>query len=99
VQGDIKKLSETHISDDHVAAFSDDCSAVAKHFNLFRNSFFRYLNYANEHIQKLGIPPETCSFNAGVFVTDIRKWRDNDITDKLEYWMELNTKYDVLYAV
>ena len=60
-----------------------------------QNTFFRYLNYANERVQKLGIPPQTCSFSAGVFVADVRKWKENDITDKLEYWLELNTRYDV----
>lgn len=36
--GDIRELAKTQISDDHVAAFSDDCSAIAKRFNLFRVS-------------------------------------------------------------
>ncbi|XP_062505661.1 glycosyltransferase 8 domain-containing protein 1-like isoform X2 [Corticium candelabrum] len=95
VQGDIKELAAVSISDDHLAAFSDDCSAIAKRFNLFRNNFFRFLNYANERVQKLGISPQTCSFSAGVFVADVKRWREHDVTIKLEYWSELNTRENI----
>ncbi|XP_065842380.1 glycosyltransferase 8 domain-containing protein 2-like [Oscarella lobularis] len=92
VQGDVRELAKTYIAKEHWAAFSDDCSAIAKRFNLFQNSYVRFLNYANQHVQKLGIPPDTCSFNTGVFVTDVFKWRENSISEKLEEWNVLNVK-------
>eukprot|EP00118_Oscarella_pearsei_P011042 m.70992 g.70992 ORF g.70992 m.70992 type:complete len:390 (+) comp35724_c0_seq1:811-1980(+) len=95
VQGDIKDLAKVHIAKQHWAAFSDDCSAIAKRFNLFQNSYIRFLNYANPRVQQLGIPPDTCSFNTGIFVTDVDKWRKNNITEKVEKWNELNVKENI----
>eukprot|EP01104_Vermistella_antarctica_P017730 TRINITY_DN6343_c0_g1_i1.p1 TRINITY_DN6343_c0_g1~~TRINITY_DN6343_c0_g1_i1.p1 ORF type:complete len:327 (+),score=41.10 TRINITY_DN6343_c0_g1_i1:289-1269(+) len=31
-------------------------------------------------------------FNAGVFVTDLRRWREEDVTGQLERWMQKNTQ-------
>lgn len=39
------------------------------------------------------LDPNKCSFNSGLYVTDLDLWRKNNITNKLEYWLELNTKY------
>jgi len=51
-----------------------------------------YIDFKNKAVQKLDISPTTCSFNTGVYVTDLDLWRKHNITEKLEYWLELNTK-------
>ena len=37
--------------------------------------------------------PTMCSFNTGVYVADMDRWKSQNITKKLLYWMNLNTKY------
>ena len=37
--------------------------------------------------------PTMCSFNTGVYVADLDRWKSQNITKKLLYWMNLNTKY------
>jgi hypothetical protein len=41
----------------------------------------------------MDIPPETCLFNAGVFVVDMKKFKQWNISAKLEYWATMNVKY------
>jgi len=31
-------------------------------------------------------------FNAGVFVTDLQRWREDNVTERLEYWLRRNTQ-------
>ena len=59
---------------------------------LFQNIYSEYIDFQNKHVQELDISPTSCSFNAGVYVTDLEYWRKYNITQKLQYWMELNTK-------
>lgn len=33
----------------------------------------------------------TCSFNAGVYVADMDRWRREKIPDRLVGWLQLNT--------
>ena len=35
-----------------------------------------------------------CSFNVGVYVFNADLWREQNITKQLEYWTELNTRWD-----
>jgi lipopolysaccharide biosynthesis glycosyltransferase len=41
----------------------------------------------------MDIPPETCLFNAGVFVVDMKKFKQWNISAKLEYWATMNVKH------
>ena len=43
-------------------------------------------------MQKMSIPPDTCQFNAGVFVVDMKKFRQWNISAKLEHWAMMNVK-------
>ena len=38
----------------------------------------------------------TCSFNPGVIIANLTEWKNQNITQQLEHWMELNAQY-VLY--
>ncbi|KAM7006891.1 glycosyltransferase 8 domain-containing protein 1 [Tautogolabrus adspersus] len=99
VQGDIQDLFETPIKPGHAAAFSDDCdSASAK--GIVRgagnqNNYIGFLDFKKEAIKKLGMRANTCSFNPGVIIANLTEWRNQNITQQLEHWMELNTKEDL----
>lgn len=95
VQGDIKELYDVKLDSKHWAAFSDDCTGSAKRLTLMQNIYSEYIDFKNKHVLHLDISPMSCSFNVGVYVTDLDLWRKNNITEKLEYWMELNTKEEV----
>ncbi|XP_006815098.1 glycosyltransferase 8 domain-containing protein 1-like [Saccoglossus kowalevskii] len=95
VQGDIIQLNNTRIKPGHIAAFSEDCSSLSKRFNLFQNNYANFLNFQNEQVKALGMSPGTCSFNSGVFVVDMNAWKEGKITERLEFWMSLNTVMDV----
>ena len=41
--------------------------------------------------------PTMCSFNTGVYVADMDRWKSQNITKKLLYWMNLNTKYAKIF--
>ncbi|XP_072257259.1 glycosyltransferase 8 domain-containing protein 2 isoform X2 [Pyxicephalus adspersus] len=96
VLGDIQELYNTNISPGHVAAFSDDCDLpsiqdIAMKIGI-QNTFMGFLDYRKKTIQKMGISPNTCSFNPGVFVANLTEWRQQQITKKLEKWMKKNVE-------
>lgn len=99
VQGDIQELYETKIRPGHAAAFSDDCdSASAK--GIVRgagnqNNYIGFLDFKKEAIKKLGMRANTCSFNPGVIIANLTEWKNQNITQQLEHWMELNTQEDL----
>lgn len=99
VQGDIQELFETNIKPGHAAAFSDDCdSASAKGFVRGagnQNNYIGFLDFKKEAIKKLGMRANTCTFNPGVIVANLTEWRNQNVTQQLEHWMELNTKEDL----
>lgn len=35
----------------------------------------------------------TCSFNPGVIIANLTEWKNQNITQQLEHWMELNSQY------
>lgn len=99
VQGDIQELYDANIKSGHAAAFSDDCdSASAK--GIIRgagnqNNYIGFLDFKKDAIKKLGMRANTCSFNPGVIIANLTEWRNQNITQQLEHWMELNTKEDL----
>uniref|UniRef100_A0A3Q3VNR1 Glycosyltransferase 8 domain-containing protein 1 n=1 Tax=Mola mola TaxID=94237 RepID=A0A3Q3VNR1_MOLML len=99
VQGDIQELYETNLKAGHAAAFSDDCdSASAK--GIVRgagnqNNYIGFLDFKKEAIKKIGMRVNTCTFNPGVIIANLTEWRNQNITQQLEHWMELNTREDL----
>ncbi|KAM9859744.1 glycosyltransferase 8 domain-containing protein 1 [Aulostomus maculatus] len=99
VQGDIQELYETNLKPGHAAAFSEDCdSASAK--GIVRgagtqNNYIGFLDFKKEAIKKLGMRANTCSFNPGVIIANLTEWKNLNITEQLEHWMELNTQEDL----
>ncbi|XP_064611122.1 glycosyltransferase 8 domain-containing protein 1-like [Liolophura sinensis] len=95
VQGDIYELFTMKLKPGHIAAFSDDCHSGAKRVTGMQNKFIDYIDFKNEHVKNMKIAPSTCSFNTGVFVTDLSLWGKHNITSQLEYWLSLNVKEEV----
>ncbi|XP_047203881.1 glycosyltransferase 8 domain-containing protein 1 [Girardinichthys multiradiatus] len=96
VQGDIQDLYETNLKPGHAAAFSDDCdSASAK--GIVRgagnqNNYMGFLDFKKEAIKKLGMRANTCSFNPGLIIANLTEWKNQNITQQLEHWMERNSQ-------
>jgi lipopolysaccharide biosynthesis glycosyltransferase len=95
VQGDIRELYNTTFKEGHLAAFSEDCVGVNKRLSRLSNVYAEFIDFKNEHIKQTQIKADACSFNTGVFVADLAEWHKHNITDQLEYWMDLNTKEEV----
>ncbi|XP_068172300.1 glycosyltransferase 8 domain-containing protein 1 isoform X2 [Antennarius striatus] len=99
VQGDIQELYETSLKPGHAAAFSDDCdSASAK--GIVRgagnqNNYIGFLDFKKEAIKKLKMRAKTCSFNPGLIIANLTEWKNQNITQQLEHWMELNAREDL----
>ncbi|XP_047439500.1 glycosyltransferase 8 domain-containing protein 1 [Mugil cephalus] len=99
VQGDIQELYETNLKPGHAAAFSDDCDSISSK-GIIRgagnqNNYLGFLDFKKEAIQKLGMRAGTCSFNPGVIVANLTEWKNQNITQQLEHWMELNKREDL----
>ncbi|GFO13210.1 glycosyltransferase 8 domain-containing protein 1-like [Plakobranchus ocellatus] len=95
VQGDIMELYKIPIKEGDLAAFSEDCKGMNKRLSRLSNVYAEFLDFKNKHVQEKNIRPGACSFNTGVFVTDLASWHRENITGQLEYWMELNTREEV----
>lgn len=59
-----------------------------------QTSYMGFLDYRKQAVRELGINPNDCSFNPGVFVADIDEWKKQKITIQLEKWMSENFKWE-----
>jgi len=79
LSGDITQLQELNLEGSAVAAV-EDCL----------QTFEIYIDF--KQLRKLvalpGIDPKACVFNRGVFVMDVQRWRDLNLTQEIESWME-----------
>ncbi|XP_026161722.1 glycosyltransferase 8 domain-containing protein 1 [Mastacembelus armatus] len=99
VQGDIQELFDTTLKPGHAAAFSDDCDSASSK-GIIRgagnqNNYMGFLDFKKEAIKKLGMRANTCSFNPGVIIANLTEWKNQNITQQLEHWMELNAQQDL----
>uniref|UniRef100_A0A8C4SGS5 Glycosyltransferase 8 domain-containing protein 2 n=1 Tax=Erpetoichthys calabaricus TaxID=27687 RepID=A0A8C4SGS5_ERPCA len=101
VQGDIQDLYDTKIQPGHAAAFATDCDLPSTHEMVrsigMQTTYMGFLDYRKQAVRDLGISPNTCSFNPGVFVANITEWKRQKITKQLEKWMLKNVQ-DNLYS-
>ncbi|MBN3308699.1 GL8D1 protein, partial [Amia calva] len=99
VQGDIQELFDAQLKAGHAAAFSDDCDSASSKAIVRgagnQNNYIGFLDFKRETIKKLGMRASTCSFNPGVFVANLTEWRLQNITNKIEKWMQLNVAEDL----
>ncbi|XP_070208266.1 glycosyltransferase 8 domain-containing protein 1-like isoform X2 [Littorina saxatilis] len=54
------------------------------------------VNFSNPYVKARGIPRDTDIINNGIFVADLQRWRQQNITARLLYWMRLNVVSSVL---
>lgn len=95
VQDDIWNLFKMKINPGDLAAFSNDCSSTSKRLSRLKNNYAEYIDFKNKHVQEMHMKPSTCSFNTGLMLTDLDLWRKHNISEQLEYWLDLNTKEEV----
>ncbi|XP_061124864.1 glycosyltransferase 8 domain-containing protein 2 isoform X1 [Syngnathus typhle] len=99
VQGDIQDLFEIKLKPQHAAAFASDCDLPSTHEMVgsvgMQTTYMGYLDYRKQEVRNLGINPNDCSFNPGVFVADIREWKKQKITKQLQKYMEDNIKLNI----
>nr|XP_057923068.1 glycosyltransferase 8 domain-containing protein 2 isoform X3 [Doryrhamphus excisus] len=92
VQGDIRHLFSVRLKPEHAAAFATDCDLPSTHE---MTTYMGFLDYRKQEVKDLGINPNDCSFNPGVFVADLSEWKEQKITKQLEKWMEGNFRLNI----
>ncbi|KAM4569127.1 glycosyltransferase 8 domain-containing protein 2 [Odontesthes bonariensis] len=99
VQGDIKDLFNIQLKAGHAAAFASDCDLPSTHVMVrsigMQTTYMGFLDYRKQQVKDLGINPRDCSFNPGVFVADVKRWKEQKITKQLEKWMEENFRENI----
>lgn len=95
VQGDIDQLYQMRLKAGTLVAFAEDCQGMSKRITFMQNNYADFFDLKNKHFKALKIKPTDCAFNAGVFVTDLSEWQRHNITAKLEYWLELNSREEL----
>ena len=59
----------------------------------FQPQYLSYLNFNNDVIKSQNMSALHCTFNGGVYVVNMDKWRKINVTQKILFWMELNKKW------
>ncbi|XP_056133829.1 glycosyltransferase 8 domain-containing protein 2 [Lampris incognitus] len=99
VQGDIRDLYDIELKPGHAAAFATDCDLPSTHEMVrsvgMQTTYMGFLDYRKQEVRDLGINPNQCSFNPGVFVADVNEWKKQKITKQLEKWMEDNFRRNI----
>lgn len=99
VQGDIRDLFDVELKPGHAAAFASDCDLPYSHEMVrtlgMQTTYMGFLDYRKQEVRDLGINPNQCSFNPGVFVANIDEWKKQTITRQLERWMQDNFKLNL----
>ncbi|XP_072310342.1 glycosyltransferase 8 domain-containing protein 2 [Eucyclogobius newberryi] len=99
VQGDIRELFHVQLKPGHAAAFASDCDLPQSHESVrsigMQTTYMGFLDYRKQEVRDLGINPNDCSFNPGVFVADVDEWKRQTITKELEKWMSLNYRLNL----
>lgn len=52
-----------------------------------------FLDFKKDAIKNMGMRAYTCTFNPGVIIANLTEWKNQNITQQLQHWMELNTRY------
>ncbi|XP_077450535.1 glycosyltransferase 8 domain-containing protein 2 [Stigmatopora argus] len=99
VQGDIQDLFDIQLKPQHAVAFATDCDLPPTHDMVrsigMQTTYMGFLDYRKQEVKDLGINPNDCSFNPGVFVADMREWKKQKITKQLQKCMEDNVNLNI----
>jgi lipopolysaccharide biosynthesis glycosyltransferase len=67
-------------------------AVVSKQVNIHSSTYDFLVNCNDVEVRQKVSIPSSKYFNAGVFVTDLKRWRQDHITQELENWLLLNTR-------
>ncbi|XP_004345181.1 hypothetical protein CAOG_06432 [Capsaspora owczarzaki ATCC 30864] len=81
VLGDVMELQTLSLKENEVMAVKETCET-------YRLQDF--INVNHTAVKPLGIDPDHCAFNAGVFLWDVAKWKHFNITAEVLKWISLN---------
>nr|XP_061809495.1 glycosyltransferase 8 domain-containing protein 2-like [Nerophis lumbriciformis] len=99
VQGDIQDLFNIKLKPQHAAAFATDCDLPSTHDMVrsigMQTTYMGFLDFRKQEVKDLGINPNDCSFNPGVFVADMHEWKKQKITKQLQKCMEDNFNFNI----
>ncbi|KAK7093874.1 hypothetical protein V1264_007557 [Littorina saxatilis] len=93
VLGDISDLYHVNMAPGDVAAGLRMCDFYDKSIGLPTAGLV--LNASHPEVKKANISKDVCMMNGGVYVADLMKWEQHNISQQLQFWMELNTREPV----
>jgi lipopolysaccharide biosynthesis glycosyltransferase len=76
----------------HCIGIQTSLSSVGFPFSL-QSIYSDFINFEHPEIAKKKLNPDQSSFNVGVYVMDVDRWRAANITEDALYWTELNSRY------
>ncbi|XP_067005431.2 glycosyltransferase 8 domain-containing protein 1 [Anabrus simplex] len=90
VQGDIMELYAVKIQPNTYGAFAQDCSSSSARAGgaMGRPRYASHINLHHSHILDLDIDGSACPFATGVFVANISEWKEKDVFERLQGWVD-----------
>ncbi|KAH7960554.1 hypothetical protein HPB49_021093 [Dermacentor silvarum] len=92
VQDDISELAFLPIPDGSVGLFSKDCDSVSRRYNTAGSRYHQLLDLSRPSLRDLGLEPNYCSVNLGVFVVRMADWVRYNVTEMAENWIRANLR-------
>lgn len=92
VQDDIAELASLPIPEGSVGLFSRDCDTVSRRYNVAGSRYYQLLDLSQPSLRDLGLAPNECRLNLGVFVVRMSEWMRHNVTETAESWLRLNLK-------
>lgn len=92
VQDDISELAFLPIPDGSVGLFSKDCDSVSRRYNTAGSRYHQLLDLSRPSLRDLGLGPNECSVNLGVFVVRMADWVRYNVTEMAENWIRANLR-------
>lgn len=78
----------------YTTSFTNSNSSFATGFQNKKScNFGKIINVSDEYVKYLDINPTSHCITASVMLVDIIKWRNNQMTKKIEYWMKINMNH------
>jgi len=95
LEGDVAELYNWPINDGHVIAAMRECDfcsfCPAYHYLWWLDTFVDTFYPTTINILQ-------CTFNAGVYVLDVGRWKKHEVSKELEYWTMMNAEYSFIHG-
>ncbi|XP_027224901.2 glycosyltransferase 8 domain-containing protein 1 [Penaeus vannamei] len=98
VQGNIKELNNVPLDENHLGAFSEDCTSMSKRFNMAKPRYSTHINLQHPKLKGNKIKPMACTFNTNVFVANMTKWKAENVTMQLLDWVMSSSRRQPIYG-